>query len=306
MTVSRPASLAKIEDINFDQDLVSVRQEMKRIVASARKAADTGVAFALTKQELDWTLESINVADAGEYMLAGFKSLMIHLWFEGQRDKPEGEKKGSAWLEGHLNTPAETIRSLRSIGQIRWQCELQGLPLKLFSNVAVRGLRPLMNDPNELGRKYHKIVSAYWEERERVKEVRKVETGRYPTRLPKYITSTDVQLCLEASEDDHSEVCEASHTPGDINKADSGHSNSSTSNNSSDDLDDPNDDRIDDRQLVLRLLGDAEEAAEALVRRFPKHQGVVALGSSISRVYEQASGLELSMAQLNKLWSARR
>ena len=208
---------------------------MARVINSARKASETGVAFVLERQESKWLMDAISLADVVENKFSGYKSLLIYLLFKGGG----GEKNvGSSYLEGCLNVDAATIKRLKFTGRIRWQCYLQGLSLDLFSDSAANSFGGLLDDPDELGRKHREIIDGYWKDRERIKQERKAETSRFPTPLPKYITSVRVKRCLESDE------TRTSHRPDDTRKDDSSHSNDQSPVDQSDDLDDKIDDRF--------------------------------------------------------------
>ena len=307
MTIARSSSLT-IEDFDFDIDLATISQRTARIVESARKAEGTGSVFVLARDDAKCVLNAIDVANTYEKGFGGYKSLLVHLWFIGGGCAAIDKSSGTSFLEGCLNVDAATIKRLQFTGRIRWQCHIQGLPLDLFSDSAVNSLGSLLGDPDELRRNYHEIVDGYLEDRERIKRERKEEKSLFPKSLPKYVTNARVKKCILPS------LPGGSHSLGDTKKSDSQDPVRPMSGEAivdqDDDPNDPNDDRIDaridDRQRVLLLLGDAEVAVEALAGRFPKHSGVAALGSAISRVYEQANDIRLSATERRSLWSSLR
>jgi len=273
---------------------------MDRVITSARNASVTGEAFVLEKHQSKWVLEAIDLADAGEKRFAGYKSLMVHLWFKGQGDKAMGVNKGAGYLAGCLHTSTDTIKALRLTGQVRWACLMQGLPLDLFSDSAVKSFKTLLGDADKLGRKYHKIIDGYWIDRERIKQENKAGSSRFTKAIPKYITSALVERCLESAEDGCYKAGKASTTSSGIKKPDSGNPATSTQTAVIDDGE-----GIDDMGRVRLLLADAEEAVEILAGRLSRQKDVQALKLAVHRVADQARAIRLSDEQADVLWEDR-
>ncbi len=301
VTIARPGSLTKGDDFGFQSDLAAVRRDIESAISRFRQAAVDGRAVVFSEQQARHLYNGIGLAHEAEKYFSGRKSLLIYLWFLGGGEVAMGVNGGCSFLAGSLNVSTQGIKTLRAAGEVRWECELQGLSLDLFSDKSTRNLRPLLDDPKKLSQCHREILDEYHADRRRVKEDNQGQSTWDREPLPKFISATRVRRYIERDGTTGvDKVDVATSTPAGTVKPDSGKPATSTQTAVIDDGD-----GIDDMGRVRLRLSEAEEAVEILAGRLSRQRDVQALKLAVHRVADQARAIRLSDEQAAVLWEDR-